>query len=354
MAALNRTQAESIIAAGILAPSADNRHLLRFEIVDDAIRLWGTAEFEAAPFHRRVLSLISLGAVLENMVLRAARLGLDAGEVSSAPGSPAAPLAELRFSAAQARTSALEAAIPDRHTNRRVLYRGPALSREQQRQMEEDVQTVGGVRLLWLDAPELRRQALRLVTSAEAERFRSRPLHEDLFSGIRFDVGWRASAPEGLPPGSLEIEPPMRPMFAALRHWGLMRILTGFGVHRMIGLRAAYVPCRTAPHVCALATTLPAPDRGAIAVGHALQRLWLRATGLGFAVQPLAASALLALDGYREVDDRVRARLAAGWRPICADGLPLMVLRMGHARPASVRAGRRAFGDFLARPAGGP
>ena len=69
MAALSRPQAESIIEAGILAPSADNRHLLRFRISDSGIELWGGPELHSAPFHRRVLASISLGAVLENMAL---------------------------------------------------------------------------------------------------------------------------------------------------------------------------------------------------------------------------------------------------------------------------------------------
>lgn len=347
MAALTRAHAESIVEAGILAPSADNHHLLRFRILETGIELWGTEELHSAPFHRRVLASISLGAVLENMTLRAASLGLRAEEVWSEEVSPAKPIAELRLNPAQVRGSELEAAIPRRHTNRRVFYGGPALSPEQRRQMERDVQSIVGVRLLWLDAPEVRRQALGLVTLAEAERFRSRPLHADLFSGIRFDVGWRATAAEGLPPGALEIELPMRPMFKALGHWGWMRVLAAFGVDRLIGLRAAYAPCRTAPDLCVLATTLDL-EHGPVAVGRALERVWLRATHLGLAFQPLAASALLALEGYRDVDERVRRRLAEGWARICPDALPLMVFRMGHARPASIRAGRRPVSEFLA------
>lgn len=340
MDTLSRAQATSIIEAGILAPSADNRHLLRFEPLENAIRLWGSAEFQAAPFHRRILALISLGAVVENMVLRAARLGLRAEEAWPAEAAaPDGPLAELRFRAAESRASELEAAIPHRHTNRRVFYRGPALSPEQQQQMDADVRGVDCVRLLWLDAPELRRQALGLVTLAESERFRSRPLHEELFSAIRFDVGWRASATEGLPPGSLEIEAPMRPAFKALRHWGVMRPLAALGVHRLIGIRAAYVPCRTAPHLCALSTTLGL-EPGAIAVGRALQRVWLRGTSAGMSCQPFAASALFALEGYREVEERVRRTLADGWGRISADARVLIVFRMGHAAPPSVRAGR--------------
>ena len=224
-----------------------------------------------------------------------------------------------------------------RHTNRRVMLSGPAVvERADGDRSAKEVGAIAGVRLLWLDAPELRRQALRLVTIAETERFRSEPLHADLFSSIRFDVGWHATASEGLPPGALEIEPPMRPLFKALRHWRVMRVLAASRrAPASSVLRAAYLPCRTAPHVCALATSLDL-DRGAVAVGRALERIWLRDDlAYGLAFQPLAGAALLALEGYRDVDEGVRRRLASGWSRLCADALPLMVFRIGHARPPS-------------------
>lgn len=64
--------------------------------------------------------------------------------------------------------------------------------------------------LVWLDESARRRQALRLMRRAGTERFRNRTLHEELFSAIRFDVGWRATCPEGLRPGALGVEPPLR------------------------------------------------------------------------------------------------------------------------------------------------
>ena len=344
----NDEQSESIIEAGVLAPSADNRHMLRFRISNGAILLRGTPEFERAPFHCRVLALISLGAVVENMALRAASLGIQAEVIGSDGGLTGTRLAELRLRPAVARADPLEAAIKTRHTNRRPVYRGPALLEAQRRQMTEDAEAVSGVRLLWLDSRDARRQALQLATIAETERFRCQPMHADLFANVRFDVGWRSTASDGLPPGALEIEPPMRPLFKALRHWGTMRVLNLVGMHRFIGLRAAYLPCRMAPHLCALATSLDL-DRGAVAVGRALERVWLRATAFGMAFQPFAGAALLALEGYGEVKEDIRQRLKSGWVSLCGDMLPLMVFRIGHARPPTVRSVRPRVSDFLDR-----
>ena len=95
MTALGPGQAEAIVEAGILAPSADNRHLVRFHVGEGEIVIHGTEGFDDLPFHRRVLALISLGAVVENMVLRAGRLGLRA--IVQWPTSLGSPhLAELQ------------------------------------------------------------------------------------------------------------------------------------------------------------------------------------------------------------------------------------------------------------------
>jgi hypothetical protein len=336
----------SVVHAAVLAPSADNRHPLLFEQAGERVRVWGNDEFRAAPFHRRVLFLIAIGAVVENMRLRARSLGLET-EVGWSP-DPREPwlVAELRVLRSGAAPDALADAIPERHTNRRLRYRGPALTPAQRGQLEDDCAAVAGARIVWLDQRELRRRALRLVRIAERERFRCRPLHHELFSGIRFDAGWNQATDEGLAPGSLGVERPLRWAFKALRHWGLMRMLTYVGGHHLLGLRAGDLPCRMSPHLGAIATSL-ALEQGARAVGQAFERVWLRATSLGAALQPFAASTLFALDGYEDVRGRLRRELAQGWASVIPGLQPLIVFRIGRAPPPAARSGRRGLDSYL-------
>ena len=118
-----------------------------------------------------------------------------------------------------------------------------------------------------------------------------------------------------------------------------MRALDMFGAHYLIGARAAYVPCRIAPHLCVLGTTLTL-DAGCLAVGRALERVWLKASALGLALQPFAAPGLLALDGYVEVRAAIRHRLASGFAAIAPGVTPLIAFRMGRAGPPSTRTNR--------------
>jgi hypothetical protein len=335
----------SIVEAGIQGPSADNRHPLLFDQGSDSVRVWGNDEFCTAPFHRRVLFLIALGAVVENMALRARSLGFHIA-VSWFPdvGKPRFA-AELKVTGAGATADELAWAIPHRQTNRRFFH-GPPMLAAQRDKLERDATAIAGTRLIWLDQQPLRSKALRLIRVAETERFRCRHLHQELFSSIRFEVGWKNVADQGLSPGSLEIEWPLRGAFTALQRWGLMHSLACLGAHHLLGFRAGDAPCRFSPHLGAIATTLDI-EPGALAVGQAFERVWLRATSYSMALQPMAASTLLALDGYQEVRPLMRQKLACGWAELTPGMHPLIVFRLGWSSPASLRSGRRPVEAYL-------
>lgn len=336
-----------IARSGVLAPSADNQHVFRIEIGEATINLWPTHEFSATTErHRRVLGLLSLGAVVENMRLRAGEFGLGTSAdwfLSEGTG----PVVQLSFQTPLAGPAdELATAIPNRHTNRR-MYHGPGLTEGETALLNTSVTPVQGVRLIWLQG-DARHRALGLIWRAESERFLRQRLHEELFSAIRFDLSWNETADFELPPGALEIEAPMRPLFKALRHWALMRPLTWVGVHRLIGLRAGWIPCWQAPALGLLTTSSPS-DQGAVAVGAAFERLWLRATMMDLSLQPMAASVVLPLQSTanRGASDELRSALTAGWQAIAPGATPLMVFRMGRAATPKVRACRKPIGEYL-------
>ena len=204
-----RTTLVDIARAGILAPSADNRHVFQIEIGEASICLWPTNEFATTTErHRRVLGLLSLGAVVENMRLRAGELGFDA-QAEWFPSHNAGAIVQLTLRPVPVHLAdELAAAIPNRHTNRR-MYHGPRLSAGETALLNASVGLVEGVQIIWLKG-EARRRALGLIWQAESERFLRRRLHDELFSSIRFDLSWDEGAEFSLPPGALEIEASMR------------------------------------------------------------------------------------------------------------------------------------------------
>ena len=342
---LSEQQFLSIVQAAVLAPSADNNHVVRFKKTASGIALHFVPGFSDAPRGKRILGLIACGAVLENIELRALALGFASETDCSAENMVNDCLAQIRFHRSDPISNALEQSIATRHTNRK-FFQSRKLSEAQKSEITAEAAQVPDMGLLWLDEGENRSIALRLVRLAETQRFRSFELHHELFSAVRFGAGWRSSVSEGLPPGALEVEAPLRPLFALLRHWPVMRALQLLGAHVMIGARASYIPCRFSPHLVVI-TAKTNSDDSAVSAGKALQRVWLRAAALGIAVQPLAASALYALTEYPGVPDNLHKTLCAGWKEIAGNEFPFMVLRMGYASAPAVRSARLPVQSYI-------
>ena len=352
MDALTPEKLIAIADAAVKAPSADNCHVFRLQVEKNRIAVIGTPAFLEAPPHRRLLGLISLGAMVANLEIRSKSIGLALiPEWRIEEGCSSETLCLLEWRPSGSEFDPLDAAIDTRQTNRALRFRGPRLADEARRELSRECDAQPDTKLFWFDKPERRKRALRLVRIAETERFRRQPLHEELFGSIRFDVDWATPVEEGLPPGSLSLPTFERGPFRMLRHWRIQRLMNGaLGAHHFIGLRAAYLPCRLTPHLCAIGTGIKG-DMGAIHVGRALQRVWLRAALRGMALQVFAAPALYAVAEVPGVSSSVRSTLRIGWTDLCPDSPPLIVFRLGWAPLPSVRAGRPPAETIIARTA---
>ena len=347
---MDRDTLRLILESAILAPSADNQHRVRFRLDQNTIRVTYTeAAFPSPGGYKRALVLMSLGALVENLTIAASRFGIQVvTALSPDPNQPDWVL-QIHLQADQAAVDPLWQSIPLRHTSRRILFRGPRMSQSDRGEMDAAVQSFSTGQLIWLDEPAARNRALRLMRQAETERFRSRLLHDGLFSAIRFEAGWRESCPEGLPPGALGVEPPLRPLFALLRHWPVMRLANLLGAHYLLGWRTCDLPCRLAPHLGLLGVK-NSDNPSVFDAGRAFQRVWLTATSQGRVLQPMPASAIFALSGAEAdgIPAELQRSLAEGWKAALGEGVPLMLFRMGFAKPSPIVAGRSEVGAYLA------
>lgn len=340
-----------ILEGGVRAPSAENKHYLEFKCTDDSVDLLATdvVSWTARP-HRQMLALLSYGAVVQNIALRSGELGYSLNVDWASDVLRSGRVARLHWGESSAVADPLCHAIDGRHTNRR-FYRRAALPEPTLARLSAAADVVPGARLLWLADPVDRGHALRAIRLAETERFRRRALHDELFGAVRFELGWQQTADEWLPPGALEVEPPMRAGFALLRHWQAMRAATFLGLHHALGLRAGYLPCALAPHLGLILTEGSDETLANLQAGSAFQRVWLAATAEGLALQPMAAvTALLRQapgDGW--VDASVQDRLARLVQPFCRDAgeRPYLFFRLGQASAPSVTATRLPLHHYL-------
>lgn len=350
---MNPMDIEQIVAAGIAAPSADNAQPWRYRHRERHTDLWIDARRAASPSNAGyVLSDLALGAVIENMCLQAGALGY-AARVDYFPDHEDAPLwvARLEWSPRDdTAADPLTAVILQRHTDRRFPFKGP-IADSVLLSLVAEARRYPGIDLLLLDNGERRRTALRLMRRAETLRFRHQALHEELFSHLCWEAGWRGSCNEGLPPATLAVAPPMRPLFKALRHWRLMAALNRLGMATLLGFRAAYLPALLSPQLCLL--TAASKDRtGMVIAGRALQRTWLQATLAGLAVQPFAAAGLFTL-GNMQLNSRFQhdiQPLRALMNALCPpQHHGVLFLRLGNPpQTPPPRGGRRPQGEFAA------
>lgn len=351
---VNRDDKAGVLRAGIAAPSADNSQPWRFAWCGDDLDLRIDASRSGgASDARYVLSDLAAGACLENMIIHARSLGYVADLQTFPRHDDELWVARIRWRRDPERDQPepLDGAIEQRHTDRRFPWGGP-ITTDTQARLDVQARLIPGQRLYWPQTPRERKAALNVIRQAETLRFRSPTLHAELFSSIRFAAGWHSACEEGLAPATLAVEPPMRPVFQALRRPALMTMLNRLGAASVLGWRSAWLPIRLSPGLCLL--VIPSTARsGVIAGGRALQRVWLQATLEGLSVQPYAAAGLLSL-GFLSIEPAFKeplSRLGAALDDLCAPGHGLVFLRLGYARSAPRgRSGRRALGSFGAFP----
>jgi hypothetical protein len=327
-----------LAAAAVAAPSADNRHAFRIRSDGGALSLWADAAWQAADLRRHRLSLLSLGAVVENVVVRAAALGwrleprwpsgpLSAGCLVTFEATPQPPV-----------HSALDGAIERRHSNRRARHRGPPLAAAERAALAAEMPA--GVRVVWADERPVRRRLVKAMLIAEAARFTSPELHAELYQAVRLDLRRGEAAEHGIPVGALELAAPERASFAAMRRWPLQRAANLLGTHWVSALRSAALPAGAAPHLGVILSDGASAAQTAEA-GRALQRLWLRATVQGLAMQVYAALPLYLQPGAAPLTARQRAALEGAARAaLPPDGVPQIVFRLGRAAPPTEVASR--------------
>lgn len=342
---LSPAELQAVLKAAVSAPSADNHHAWKLRVEGDRLSL-RTARLAQEGSTRRQLSRISLGAVAECMVIAASRHHIQL-ELSEQLESLECPVILTATRVRELQADPLAAALSERHSNRRLLYRAPNIAPDAWQQILQQAQRVPGCFVQSLDDPSRRREAVRLIERAERERFSNPALHADMYGSVRFDAGWQASTSEGLPPSVLGVAAFERAGFRLMANWRLQRLANLFGAHRLLGFRSAGLPARQAPHLIALGSEC-APELGAFRAGRALLRLWCQATLAGLSAQVWAASPMYALPGASDIAEPLQRLLAAGWSSLCPQGRPMLVMRLGLAAPPSARTGRPDPLQFLA------
>jgi sulfur-carrier protein adenylyltransferase/sulfurtransferase len=337
-----------ISRAGAWAPSGDNLQPWSFASDGDNLLVRHDPTRDRSLFNvRQMASLIALGSVLENIVIAASKQGYNATLDYFPDSTQPDVVARIGFELGAA-LDPLAVSIEKRCTNRRPYEQrsvDPAFLRE----LEHDVGRYPGIELSTLhEAGDLRRIG-SIVARADRLLFENRPIHDHLFSTLRWNAEEVERTRDGLPVTTLELGALGAKAFRALRSWSLVQKLNRFGLSKVAAGQSAMLMRR-----CSAAGLLTAPDTSPLSflqIGRAFQRIWLLATHASLAFQPMTAVVFIQLrailgdyEGLTAEQITLAGQLRqdlAGAYSVAPERIPAMHFRIGYAPPPSGRTIRR-------------
>lgn len=340
---------ELLVEAAIQAPTGDNCQPWVFTPRPGGLDFSFDREIAASVFNvRDVPTLLSFGAALENISLKAGELGL---RLSSELVDASVPVLRLSFEEdARVPRSPLAGQIFLRQTNR-LPYRRRRIDDETLRAIVGSVATPGRVDAV-TDAR--RGKIVRLIARCDRLRWEDEPLIEELFSKVKFHALAKYTSRDGLAYDTMGIGRGALAFFHWLSQGRRAQVLSPLGLNYVMALQSLLLT--SASPAVALIRTASFTTSSLIEAGRHMQRFWLRATELGLAVQPLASLPLLCLRstlgedaGFSQTHRAVLRELAVEWKRVtdAPDGCPsIMAFRIGYA-PPTFRALRRPVGALL-------
>lgn len=344
-----------IIKAAIAAPSADNSQPFKFQWhTDGSLNLWiDKSRSGKASDNRFILSDIALGAVIENIAVQSLDLGYEV-DVNYFPNGKDDELyiTNIKFNKLidiQLNKVSLANEIYKRCTDRRFPFKGP-ISQSNRDDLSTTAQ-IYGCNTIWFDDKKSIKRTLPVIQQAESIRFKSKTLHQELFSTVKFS---KEDTQEGMHISVLAIEKPAQPFFKLMKKWSFMNMLNKIGGATMLGIRSVRIPIMFSPAL--LLITIKDKDRlSVIKAGRAIQRVWLQATQFGLSVQPYAAPGIFSL-GFIDCEDKFRDDLInisekmkdlVNTTEQTSSHYGLMFLRVGiHQKSLNIKSLRREVTSF--------
>jgi nitroreductase len=275
---------ERILHAGNQAPSGENCQPWCFVVRDQAIEVHMLPERDQSAYSwGQRASYLATGAVIENIVVAASteRYRAEAYYFPNAKDDSHIATIELAKDP-RLQVDPLAAFIDTRISNRKPYKKGSLTDEE----CTALIRAAGGEEsFVLIENPEELKRLGRVGATNEEVMLANQSLHNFFFSHVSWTKEEDEKKKIGFYIKTLELPPPAQVMFKAFRHWSVMSKLSKIGFNRVVAKQnAATNASASAMGALMLERTEPLDF---VKVGRAVERLWLTATSLGFAFQPL-------------------------------------------------------------------
>lgn len=352
---LDEVTAIALVQAGVLAPSGGNNQPWRFLLRNgrlflfhDRSRSWSTID----PGSR--YAYLGLGACLENMELQARSMGFVITTKLDGLSDPLVAIVE-RSDRAFVGPEPLADMITARCTNRKLP--GPqALPNGSLRQIADSITGLGDtVRVDFITGTENVKELGRVCGEAERIRFLNTSCHRDMFEReMRFTPEQAVATNDGVDVRTLELKPSEEIAISLAGDPSTMDLLREWKAGNGFTKMTSRLVERSA--AVAVLSIADLDLRNALLCGRALQRIWLTATHLGIAAQPVSAPIFMGIhrlwdrsnilstqehDAAKTLFDRVASMIGS------TGSTPFFLLRLAIADEVTVRSTRRSIDEVL-------
>ena len=343
-----------LLEAAIHAPSGDNCQPWRFQVEgQNKVSVYTVAERARSFFdYGERGTLISVGAVLENMRIQAASDGL-ATDVTYNDGDykdglqavvrirpdPDVSIASSRVTAMLRRTVNRRPFLPVRPARKKL--------------MAINADPVEGVEVSIIDRRRHIRQWARLIYLADRIRYSHPVIHEELFSKILFSKEMASERRLGLEIDRLGAGPTANSIMRFLQPWDRMKRLQKYGIDRVLASQSRFLGLATGALV--LVSVKENTHREWIRAGMQVERLWVAAEEQGMCVHPMTVVLFLnqrfreeGMAGFLPEHRPLLEEIDTDLKRLTGDGTATMLFRLGTGWRMKNTAVRMPLGYFLA------
>ena len=253
-------------------------------------------------------------------------------------------IATVELGTSEVRDESLYPYITQRATNRKPYKSIPLTAKQRNTLLNtSSVFANAGVKLV----EELDRKAFIAEAIALTDRlvFENPYLHSFLFEHIRWTKEEALKTRDGLYIKTLELSAPQAIGFRLLKNWSILQALNKFGLSKIAAKQAEKL-CLSASAIGIIIVD-GNTDEDFLTGGRLVQRLWLEATRMGLAFQPMTGltfliQRVLAKETKEISTEHIRLIMNAFDSIVSAFNLSkesmVMLFRIGHSSPPAARS----------------
>lgn len=281
---------KTILQHAIMAPSGDNCQPWKFLVNDMVVDLYNVPDRDNSLYNiKQRASLISHGALLENMRIAAPSVGLSSNIKFFPDADNPDHVARIEFNDTDAVVSPVFSFIAERHTNREKYL--PVNISDNQVEAWQQLAERDGEKVSLCCQKQQIAALSRLLSLNDRLVFEVPELHRFLFEQIRWSDSEAIKTGDGLDIKTLGLNAMDKFAFHFLKHRGLVAALNTVGFSRIIQLKAGQL-LKSASAIGII--TIPgSTPQDYVQGGQLWQRLLLQLASEGLTAQPIAGLACL-------------------------------------------------------------